>query len=140
MANRIDQSSFLIPGVDLRDIDAVDDVDGVAAADEDSPRPYSGLLTQSLGGAFPSNWQDLFGSNQTMPEPSQMDPPSKPAAPDDSSALGKEAFFGSMRMSGSSLSASDPPNARVQRMVELMNSSFQTVKGLRARGAAGNYQ
>jgi len=139
MANRIDElnTSYLIPGIDL----GTESIDEVDEADDDlSYHPYGGLLNQRLEPSVPGNWQDLFGLGRVMPEPTQMDPPPRPTIIDGQIASGKDAFFRSMHITGSRFSSDTQSDLKVQRMLKLMHSSIQAVRGLRARAAEVNYQ
>ncbi len=139
MANRIDElnTSYLIPGTESGPA-RVDDVSEMEGIEDDLvPSPYNGLLMQSLENSFSGNWQDLFGMGRVIQEPSHMDPPLKPMFLDDGVATGRETFFGSPKMNGSSVSTGNASEAKVQHMLELMSDSTRTVRGFRARGTGG---
>jgi hypothetical protein len=138
MTNRIDGlypgNSYILPGTDVGPaaIDGVDEANGIDDDDDVMQRPFGGFVGEPI--AMSANWQDLFGINRVLSEPTQIDPPMMPTSFNEAGPLTKETFFRSLGTSSSTFPSGDKSKEKVDRMVRLMNSSIRAAKRMRTRG------
>src|ERR1700753_4310947 len=120
MTNKVNElnTRFLIPGSEL-DPSSVADPETMEQDFTDAP--FS-RLPQTAEMSLPQGWQQLFGLNQSSPEPNRMDPPPRPASlrggldgTPESSMQAIRSAFGDGRGAGAS-------SGKVKRMVRLLDS------------------
>lgn len=138
MTDKINQlnTSYLIPGFELGPSFVADPEE----TDQDYENaPYSQM--HSLGDIpSPDGWKDMFGLNQVVPSPNQIDPPTRPVSQmgtgasirSDLARISQSISSDSMGVAASSL--------KVKRMIGMFTAYEQMASRIRTRASDGGGQ